>query len=111
MKRMNDEAVSPVIGVILMVAITVVLAAVVFVLVTNLSNTNELPPDITWRYDTDGTLQVISADTGTNWNDLSIAGCTGATPTGNVTAGQKLTGCSEPITITHTPTNTLIYER
>lgn len=32
-----DEAVSPVIGVILMVAITVVLAAVVFVLVSNLS--------------------------------------------------------------------------
>lgn len=35
--RNADEAVSPVIGVILMVAITVVLAAVVFVLVSNLS--------------------------------------------------------------------------
>ncbi|HUR25979.1 MAG TPA: archaellin/type IV pilin N-terminal domain-containing protein, partial [Candidatus Thermoplasmatota archaeon] len=34
--KQNDEAVSPVIGVILMVAITVVLAAVVFVLVSNL---------------------------------------------------------------------------
>ena len=36
-----DEAVSPVIGVILMVAITVVLAAVVFVLVSNLSKTSD----------------------------------------------------------------------
>jgi flagellin-like protein len=39
--KANDEAVSPVIGVILMVAITVVLAAVVFVLVSNLSKTSD----------------------------------------------------------------------
>jgi archaeal type IV pilus assembly protein PilA len=45
----NDEAVSPVIGVILMVAITVVLAAVVFVLVTRLANNQkEDAPDITF---------------------------------------------------------------
>lgn len=40
-----DEAVSPVIGVILMVAITVVLAAVVFVLVSNLSKTSDKGED------------------------------------------------------------------
>lgn len=40
-----DEAVSPVIGVILMVAITVVLAAVVFVLVSNLSKTSDKSED------------------------------------------------------------------
>ena len=39
--KQNDEAVSPVIGVILMVAITVVLAAVVFVLVSNLGKGTE----------------------------------------------------------------------
>ncbi len=43
--RNADEAVSPVIGVILMVAITVVLAAVVFVLVSNLSKTSDKGED------------------------------------------------------------------
>src|ERR1051326_814014 len=39
--KADTEAVSPVIGVILMVAITVVLAAVVFVLVTKLSGNQQ----------------------------------------------------------------------
>jgi flagellin-like protein len=39
----NEEAVSPVIGVILMVAITVVLAAVVFVLVSDLGGDSGVP--------------------------------------------------------------------
>ncbi|MEK6975245.1 MAG: type IV pilin N-terminal domain-containing protein [Candidatus Thermoplasmatota archaeon] len=46
-----DEAVSPVIGVILMVAITVVLAAVVFVLVSNLSKSGQKAPDVAFSTD------------------------------------------------------------
>ncbi len=41
--KMEDDAVSPVIGVILMVAITVVLAAVVFVLVSDLGGDSGVP--------------------------------------------------------------------
>ncbi len=40
--KMEEDAVSPVIGVILMVAITVVLAAVVFVLVSDLGGDSEI---------------------------------------------------------------------
>lgn len=46
-----DEAVSPVIGVILMVAITVVLAAVVFVLVNNLTGDTEAGEDVAFLAD------------------------------------------------------------
>jgi flagellin-like protein len=65
--RANEEGVSPVIGVILMVAITVVLAAVVFVLVTRLAGGgNDDTPDITFQKtkDPDGrgsTFTVVSA--------------------------------------------------
>lgn len=45
----SDEAVSPVIAVILMVAITVVLAATVFVLVSDIgSNTSQQGPQMGW---------------------------------------------------------------
>lgn len=73
--RNADEAVSPVIGVILMVAITVVLAAVVFVLVSNLSKTSGKAPDVSWTTDeTKDRISLIKADTGLNWDDFSIKG-------------------------------------
>ncbi|HUR62115.1 MAG TPA: type IV pilin [Candidatus Thermoplasmatota archaeon] len=68
--KANDEAVSPVIGVILMVAITVVLAAVVFVLVSNLSKgANTASPQIAFTKDEQGstpggTLTVVSVTNG-----------------------------------------------
>ncbi len=49
-----DEAVSPVIGVILMVAITVVLAAVVFVLVSNLGEGADQKPQVGFTKDENG---------------------------------------------------------
>src|SRR5688500_16831791 len=52
--KQNDEAVSPVIGVILMVAITVVLAAVVFVLVSNLGEGADEKPQVGFTKDEDG---------------------------------------------------------
>src|ERR1041385_9213553 len=81
----NEEAVSPVIGVILMVAITVVLAAVVFVLVSNLSkNSNTAAPNITFNQDNAGhKLTIVSADAAANWQNVkgSISGGSSCTYT------------------------------
>ena len=47
----DDRGVSPVIGVILMVAITVILAAVIAAFVLGLGNTNSTAPTATFNYD------------------------------------------------------------
>ncbi|HLF16183.1 MAG TPA: type IV pilin [Candidatus Thermoplasmatota archaeon] len=72
--RNAEEAVSPVIGVILMVAITVVLAAVVLVLVNNLSkNSSDTAPNISASEDeVVDQVQVNSADPDADWNRLAI---------------------------------------
>ena len=63
-----DEAVSPVIGVILMVAITVVLAAVVFVLVSNLSKTSGKGEEaaISAKSPQPGILEIVMVTGGTH---------------------------------------------
>ena len=133
--RENDEAVSPVIGVILMVAITVVLAAVVFVLVTKLSgNQTSNTPSISFDVsDTARTAKVIN--TGgqqLKWGDATnpgiIAACsvdtalpnistkdisgTAVTPgTTLVSAGDIIAGCdaASTLTVRDTVSNTLVY--
>lgn len=79
--KANDEAVSPVIGVILMVAITVVLAAVVFVLVSNLSeNANTSNPQVAFTSDEQGAtaggvLTVVSITNGPlDLNKIMVSG-------------------------------------
>src|SRR5687767_3704005 len=63
--KADEEAVSPVVGVILMVAITVVLAAVVFVLVNQLGGASEKAPDMGFTKDNSGaTISVIKAPVG-----------------------------------------------
>ena len=47
----DDDAVSPVIGVILMVAITVILAAVIAAFVLGLGDTNDVAPNTSFEYD------------------------------------------------------------
>jgi flagellin-like protein len=47
----DDRGVSPVIGVILMVAITVILAAVIAAFVLGLGDTNSTAPSVTFEYD------------------------------------------------------------
>jgi flagellin-like protein len=49
----DDDAVSPVIGVILMVAITVILAAVIAAFVLGLGDTNSTGPQVSFDYDYD----------------------------------------------------------
>jgi len=67
-KRKNEEAVSPVIATILMVAITVVLAAVLYVLVLSLINVN----------DKIGAIVLEKGSTNTNWT-LKVVTMTGTT--------------------------------
>ncbi len=119
-----EEAVSPVIGVILMVAITVVLAAVVFVLVSNIGGDSESTPSMSFqKSESANTLTVVSADTA-DWSDITGSGCTATVNTvsgtdgafgaaaGAVTAGDVITltvptaGCT--LTLTYTPSNSLL---
>lgn len=75
-----DEAVSPVIGVILMVAITVVLAAVVFVLVSNLSKSGSKAPDVAFSTDeTRDRVAIVTAATELIWADFQVKYTTAGT--------------------------------
>lgn len=116
----DDNAVSPVIGVILMVAITVILAAVIGAFVLDLGGNQEQTPQATWGYDftenstaDDNVTIDISHDGGDDIDaetiDVSVGGTTvyesGAdagsyvasssssswTSPGTVTAGETLT--------------------
>jgi flagellin-like protein len=127
--KANDEAVSPVIGVILMVAITVVLAAVVFVLVSNLSKSSNSAPTVSFTADdTAKTLTVVSAPVPSiGWDSTSVtvggtcaahARLNSATvtfvsspQTNKITGGDVISGClqGETFTLTHVATNTLLY--
>lgn len=113
-----DEAVSPVIGVILMVAITVVLAAVVFVLVSNLSKTSETGARITGFVTNDGdgtggtfTLNSVEPQD-LDWGRLAYgnnaATCAALATTGPVTAGTVITCTGNgSVTIRDTQANTV----
>src|SRR5688500_3796114 len=69
-----DDAVSPVIAVILMVAITVVLAATVFVLVSDIGgNTGSAAPQISWNPDEgNDRLSVNTASQNADWFRLTF---------------------------------------
>jgi len=119
----GEEAVSAVIGVILMVAITVAIAATVYVYVSGMmGGEQEVTPVITFtQTDQSATnkLTVISADpTDLDWGDLDVirAGTsfdiTGQHADGTmVLAGQEIdlamTG-DYTVAIRHVPSNTLI---
>ena len=122
----GEEAVSAVIGVILMVAITVAIAATVYVYVSGMIGTSpETAPSIQFTQDkSGGTLQVATADPNDlNWGDLECtlspaatytdADMTGwGTTTQSVDAGDTLTftvvSTDLSISIRHKATNTLI---
>ena len=96
----GEEAVSAVIGVILMVAITVAIAATVYVYVSGMLDTGATKaPDIAFQFDdTDstginGTLTVISVSANNVlWSDIVVGGTatTDARDTGNVKAGETI---------------------
>ena len=109
--KQNQEAVSPVIGVILMVAITVVLATVVFIMVNRLSqdHADETPQTVWTQNQDNGTLTVFSSPPNQAWTDYEVSGCT-TVPTGAMTAGQQITGCTGNVLIRYVPTNTVSWQ-
>lgn len=101
---MDEEAVSPVIGTILLVAITVIMAGVAFLLVGTGDDAPPEVPRIAFRVDhggAGGTLTVVSVtnDSGqTYWSRIAVAdGSTAACtlPTGEIHAGDTVTCTSE----------------
>jgi len=60
----DDDAVSPVIGVILMVAITVILAAVIGAFVLGFGGDQASPPQVTWDVDESSGSVVFTHDGG-----------------------------------------------
>lgn len=68
----NNEGVSPVIGVILMVAITVVLAAVVFVLVNDLSSHPNDFHTVGIKQNEDHSFTITSIDETLKYSDLAV---------------------------------------
>lgn len=105
---MDEEAVSPVIGVILLVAITVVMSALVFVLVSGLGDgVTGAPPQMNFRSDGDD-YYLLSATPGLEWSRFSVTGCN-ELPSGNVTAGDILGDCTDPVRVVDTKTNSVIW--
>jgi len=125
----NEEAVSAVIGVILMVAITVAIAATVYVYVSGmLGGGQQSTPNIAFTK-TNDRLTVSKADSDIDWNDFAIswdvaastANFSGTADIANdgpiagdgtfVVAGDyiKFTyAATTVVQIRHTPTNSLI---
>ncbi len=99
MGSMGEEAVTPTVGVVLMVAITMVLAGVVFVVVQSDNKNIPDPPHVAFAADYSGaggvlTVSVVVADIGeAEWSRVSIgpastAACT--LPTGTIHAGDEV---------------------
>jgi len=126
---LDDAAVAPIIGVILMVGITVTIGAVVWIVSANLtakSQDNHIAPRIAFSRMASG-VQVVSTPAnppvdwtadlrigGTCWSNSHLMLDSAAWPpaTGTkVVPGDVLGGCQqgETIVITHTPTNTVVY--
>ena len=121
-RTLNKNAVSAVIGVIIMVAITIAMAAVAYAYFTGMiGGGEEVAPVISFTPDAaKKTIQVASADVDAIWNDINItfSNATGFayfTKTGVVSAGdtiyletdQTLTG-TVIVSFRHIPTNTMM---
>ena len=126
-KQADERAVSAVIGVILMVAITVAIAATVYVYVSGMiGGTSKKTPSIACIPDnTANSITVASADPDIAWSDVNITILVNGTTTaryqtgiltGSVTAGQTIncnaylpnSGNKAAVTLRYNPTNALI---
>jgi FlaG/FlaF family flagellin (archaellin) len=122
-KNADEDAVSAVIGVILMVAITVAIAATVYVYVSGMiGGGGEKTPTISCNPDNaNNKLVIVSAGSDISWTDvnISVTNDTGSyyvANTGTVTAGEEInldsyissTGESASVRFRYTPTNSLI---
>ena len=110
--RPSEEAVSPVIGVILMVAIAVLMGGVIWYLVGPLSDSN-VPDTRLVGFSVDstgpgGTLTVVHVgDQVLQWSQVSMSAASTATctvpPSGQINAGDEVTCTTEgSLTLIHT---------
>ena len=121
-KKSSENAVSAVIGVIIMVAITVAMAAVAYAYFTGMIGESKTEtPVISFVPSASAkTIQVASADADINWKDINITFANATSydyleKTGVISAGdtiyleseQTLTGIVT-VSFRHVPTNTLM---
>jgi archaeal type IV pilus assembly protein PilA len=121
-KISNQKAVSAVIGVIIMVAITVAMAAVAYAYFTGMiGEQNKAPPAVSFTLSSaDKTITIATADVDTIWNDINIS-ITNATSfsfitkTGLINAGDTIDLQTDQIlrgtvtvTFRHVPTNSIL---
>ena len=117
----DERAVSAVIGVILMVAITVAIAATVYVYVSGMiGGTQNKAPSMAFSKQSIAPkgVTLVSADPGLKWSDFKITEYTAANattwtlvaPGTDVLAGQfiPLGGTIGVLTVVYNPTNTLM---
>jgi flagellin-like protein len=120
-KKINQNAVSAVIGVIIMVAITIAMAAVAYAYFTGMiGGQKSATPVVSFTPSaSDKTITVSTADVDANWNDIRITftNATGSNQTsknGVMKAGDIISLLAQPlrgtvtVTIIHVPTNTLL---
>ena len=121
-KKPKESAVSAVIGVIIMVAITIAMAAVAYAYFTGMvgGGDEEVPVINFIPSEAENTLMVSTANANANWNDINITFSDGTSydyleKSGTVTAGnvidldtdQTLIG-TVTVTFRHNPTNTML---
>jgi len=120
----SKHAVSAVIGVIIMVAITIAMAAVAYAYFTGMvGGGDKVAPVISFTPNvSEKTISVASADVDANWNDINITFTNGISyaylivpKTGVVNAGDTINLFDDQIlrgtvtvTFMHVPTNTLL---
>ena len=101
--KQKRDAVSSVIGVILMVAITVAIAATVYVFVSVLVIPSNEELLITFSPDWDEkTLTVIKISIkDVNWSDIQKGNSICILPSGTVDAGDIITGCNGTVALSY----------
>jgi FlaG/FlaF family flagellin (archaellin) len=104
----NEWAVSPVIGVILLIAIVVAIAAVAFTYFGGVITVDKETPIIVFEQnDTEDTLTVLNADHFLDWDKVDAIGIA-SLPSGTIDAGDKITGCAGNVQLIWEPTNTIL---
>jgi len=100
--------------IIVFIVLTIAIAATVYVYVSGMieSPSFETTPEITFTRDTiNNSLTVVScSEANLLWSDIEISGTCGTSELGTyVIVEDTITNCEGIITITHTPSNTLLW--
>lgn len=109
MLRRSEDAVSPVLATVLLIAIVVVLAGIVLAIGFAVNQGRGDPPRAFafTKDDASGEVRVVTAPHGVPWSEIRVTGCS-TVPAGTVDPGDAVTGCSGHVTLVDTHTNTLL---